>query len=61
VKGWISIGHFAFEMLEVTEGAMDKLIESGMETTDWPFRFDQRQRVWPALPKGCEVFFNAEL
>jgi hypothetical protein len=56
VKGFIHIGGNPYQMLEVTEAEMDKLMESGSRY-DWPYRFDKRKRVWPRPPADTEVFF----
>lgn len=58
MKGFLHLGFSIFEMLEVSEAEMDKLMESERGNIfDWPFRFDQRKCVWPTPPKKTEVFF----
>jgi hypothetical protein len=57
VKAFLHLDFSIFEMLEVTEKQMDKLMESEGRTWDWPFRFDRRKRIWPKPPERCEVFF----
>jgi hypothetical protein len=58
MRGFIHLDFSIFQMLEVTEDEMDKLIAQGGDSQfDWPFRFDRRKRVWPKLPDRCMVFF----
>jgi hypothetical protein len=56
MKAFIHIGLNPYQMLEVSEAEMDKLLKTG-DRFDWPFRFDKRKRVWPTPPAKTEVFF----
>lgn len=58
MKGFIYIGTSLYQMLEVTEAEMDRLMKRSGDSQEWPLRFSPvTKRIWPKPPKGSEVFF----
>jgi hypothetical protein len=60
MNGFITLGTSTYQMVEVTEAEMDKLISNGGDSQEWPLRYDRRRRVWPRPPAKSEVFFYGD-
>jgi hypothetical protein len=59
MKGFVKYGLNTYDMLEVTESEMDKLIQTGGDSFEWPYRYcPETRRVWPKLIWDMEVFFH---
>jgi hypothetical protein len=61
VRGFLTIGFSTYEMLEISEAEMDKLLSTkGGDSWEWPYRFCAKtKRVWPRLKwDNMEVFFQ---
>jgi hypothetical protein len=59
VKGFIRYGHSTYQMVEITETEMDKLVRGSGDSMEWPYRFcPETKRVWPAPRPNAEIFYN---
>ena len=59
IKGFIQFGLNTYDMYEVTEAKMDKLMRDKGDSWEWPYRCCLKtRRVWPKLKPGMSVFFQ---